>query len=121
MCQTSGTLCDGRSLLLLLTLTWLTCLRHALRSLHPGAQNLFGRDEEDPPWSLVQTHHLQLLGQETHTAVQVLLPHLDSSRRTHRLHSSPSSPDHVHPQSWTTAKSEPDQSWISISTESKLM
>lgn len=54
----------------------LTCLRHALRSLHAGIENLFGGDEEDAVRRLIAIHNLQLLHQEVHTAVHVLLPHL---------------------------------------------
>lgn len=54
----------------------LTCLRHALRSLHAGVENLFGRDEEDAVRRLIAIHDLQLLDQEVYAAVHVLLPHL---------------------------------------------
>lgn len=53
-----------------------TCLRHALRSLHAGIENLFGGDEEDAVRRLIAIHNLQLLHQEVHAAVHVLLPHL---------------------------------------------
>lgn len=58
----------------------LTCLGHALGALHARVEHLFGGDEEDVVGSLVALHHLQLLDQEVHTAVCVLLPHLEAQR-----------------------------------------
>lgn len=58
----------------------LTCLRHALRSLHAGIENLFGRDEKDAVWCLIAINNLQLLDQEVHTAIHVLLSYLRRER-----------------------------------------
>lgn len=58
----------------------LTCFRHALRSLHAGVENFFGRDEKDAVWCLITIHDLKLLYQEIHTAIHVLLPHLGKGR-----------------------------------------
>lgn len=55
----------------------LTRFRHALRSLHPTVEHLFGGDKEDVVRGPIALHHLQFLHQEVHAAVRVLPPHLE--------------------------------------------
>lgn len=54
----------------------LTRLWHTLCPLHSGVQHLLGRHKEDVIGSLLGIHHLELLHQEVHTPVHVLLTHL---------------------------------------------
>ncbi|KAF3835162.1 hypothetical protein F7725_027720 [Dissostichus mawsoni] len=57
---------------------------HALSTLHAGVEHLFGGDEENAVGCLIAIHNLQLLHQEVHTTVRVLLPHLQEVPSTLR-------------------------------------
>lgn len=68
---------------------FLTCLRHALCTLHARVEHLFGRYEEYVIRCLLTVHDLQLLNQEVDATVCVLLSDLktDAGVTTTRFNS----------------------------------